>query len=140
MMPTHNRISTSKNNQHLLHTGIMPCFVFICFDLRLQCFFCHYKSFIMIYWHNTLFYIFVRSYRFKPLTLFCHTNRRFSSDRAKIKNTVVRRYFLFLVALVGLEPTLLAELDFESSASTNSATGPKGSRIISRRLFSPLPF
>ncbi len=32
---------------------------------------------------------------------------------------------LFLVALVGLEPTLLAELDFESSASTNSATGPK---------------
>ena len=33
--------------------------------------------------------------------------------------------FLFLVALVGLEPTLLAELDFESSASTNSATGPK---------------
>ena len=29
-----------------------------------------------------------------------------------------------LVALVGLEPTLLAELDFESSASTNSATGP----------------
>ena len=37
-------------------------------------------------------------------------------------------YFLFnLVALVGLEPTLLAELDFESSASTNSATGPKGS-------------
>ena len=32
--------------------------------------------------------------------------------------------FVFLVALVGLEPTLLAELDFESSASTNSATGP----------------
>ena len=32
---------------------------------------------------------------------------------------------LSLVALVGLEPTLLAELDFESSASTNSATGPK---------------
>ena len=29
-----------------------------------------------------------------------------------------------LVALVGLEPTLIAELDFESSASTNSATGP----------------
>ena len=33
-------------------------------------------------------------------------------------------YLLFLVALVGLEPTLLAELDFESSASTNSTTGP----------------
>ena len=31
---------------------------------------------------------------------------------------------LILVALVGLEPTLIAELDFESSASTNSATGP----------------
>ena len=33
--------------------------------------------------------------------------------------------FSILVALVGLEPTLIAELDFESSASTNSATGPK---------------
>ena len=32
--------------------------------------------------------------------------------------------FINLVALVGLEPTLIAELDFESSASTNSATGP----------------
>ena len=28
-----------------------------------------------------------------------------------------------LVPPVGVEPTLLAELDFESSASTNSATG-----------------
>lgn len=34
-------------------------------------------------------------------------------------------HFLFLVALVGLEPTLLAELDFESSASTSSATEPE---------------
>ena len=28
-----------------------------------------------------------------------------------------------MVTLAGLEPALLAELDFESSASTNSATG-----------------
>ena len=45
-----------------------------------------------------------------------------SSDTGKIKIPVWG--FVFLVALVGLEPTLLAELDFESSASTNSATGP----------------
>ena len=51
------------------------------------------------------------------------SNRRFSSDRAK--KISLCGIFLFLVALVGLEPTLLAELDFESSASTNSATGPK---------------
>jgi hypothetical protein len=37
-----------------------------------------------------------------------------------------------MVPLAGIEPALLAELDFESSASTNSATGayrdigPKG--------------
>ena len=41
-----------------------------------------------------------------------------------IKNTPNGIFFIYLVALVGLEPTLLAELDFESSASTNSATGP----------------
>ena len=54
------------------------------------------------------------------------SNRRFSSDM--IKKHPQMEMFLFLVALVGLEPTLLAELDFESSASTNSATGPK--RVI----------
>ena len=44
------------------------------------------------------------------------------------QKTSARDVFCFnLVALVGLEPTLLAELDFESSASTNSATGPKPS-------------
>jgi hypothetical protein len=32
-----------------------------------------------------------------------------------------------LVPLAGIEPALLAELDFESSASTNSATGAFGS-------------
>jgi hypothetical protein len=31
-----------------------------------------------------------------------------------------------LVPLAGIEPALLAELDFESSASTNSATGAFG--------------
>ncbi len=41
------------------------------------------------------------------------------------KNTPKGVYFI-LVALVGIEPTLLAELDFESSASTSSATEPKG--------------
>ena len=44
------------------------------------------------------------------------------------KNTQVGVFLFNLVALVGLEPTLLAELDFESSASTNSATGPKPMR------------
>src|SRR5260370_19047107 len=43
-----------------------------------------------------------------------------------------------LVPLAGIEPALLAELDFESSASTNSATGafghrPEGTRSRSRR-------
>ncbi len=41
------------------------------------------------------------------------------------KHTDMCVFLFYLVALVGLEPTLLAELDFESSASTNSATGPK---------------
>jgi hypothetical protein len=31
-----------------------------------------------------------------------------------------------LVPLAGIEPALLAELDFESSASTSSATGAPG--------------
>ena len=39
---------------------------------------------------------------------------------------------LLLVPPVGLEPTLLAELDFESSASTNSATGALAGRVPSR--------
>lgn len=30
---------------------------------------------------------------------------------------------VMMVPLAGIEPALLAELDFESSASTNSATG-----------------
>ena len=51
------------------------------------------------------------------------------------------RFLFYLVALVGLEPTLLAELDFESSASTNSATGPKGNRqIILSPPYVPQPF
>ena len=37
-------------------------------------------------------------------------------------------YYLYfsLVPLAGIEPALLAELDFESSASTSSATGALG--------------
>ena len=42
-----------------------------------------------------------------------------------VQNKNPQTGILILVALVGLEPTLIAELDFESSASTNSATGPK---------------
>ena len=39
-----------------------------------------------------------------------------------------------MVPLAGIEPALLAELDFESSASTNSATGAiDGSGSIARR-------
>ncbi len=49
----------------------------------------------------------------------------FQDARATKKHPAIAGMFLFLVALVGLEPTLLAELDFESSASTNSATGPE---------------
>src|SRR4051812_8486321 len=46
---------------------------------------------------------------------------------------------VLLVPLAGIEPALLAELDFESSASTNSATGvfhdarAEGLRVKSRR-------
>ncbi len=42
-----------------------------------------------------------------------------------------------LVPLAGIEPALLAELDFESSASTNSATGafatPAGRPEVAKR-------
>jgi hypothetical protein len=34
------------------------------------------------------------------------------------------------VPLAGVEPALLAELDFESSASTNSATGARAARKL----------
>src|SRR5437660_6543451 len=37
-----------------------------------------------------------------------------------------------LVPLAGIEPALLAELDFESSASTNSATGAFGTLTLRR--------
>ncbi len=63
-----------------------------------------------------------------------------SSAQTKIK--IPKMGILILVALVGLEPTLIAELDFESSASTNSATGPKHRqqfimRPVLLQLFSP---
>ena len=47
-----------------------------------------------------------------------------------------------MVPLAGLEPALLAELDFESSASTNFTTGARGRRgaiPAARRCRSPLP-
>ena len=53
---------------------------------------------------------------------------RFDSNslpRTEIKKPPQRDGFLFLVALVGIEPTLLSELDFESSASTSSTTEPE---------------
>lgn len=56
------------------------------------------------------------------MIVFFVLNRRFFVRPDKNKNPQMG--ILILVALVGLEPTLLAELDFESSASTNSATGP----------------
>jgi hypothetical protein len=34
----------------------------------------------------------------------------------------MRRQYIILVPLAGIEPALFSELDFESSASTNSAT------------------
>jgi hypothetical protein len=44
---------------------------------------------------------------------------------------IVIAHVLYLVPLAGIEPALLAELDFESSASTNSATGAMPSRVSS---------
>lgn len=48
-----------------------------------------------------------------------------------------------LVPLAGIEPALLAELDFESSASTNSATGANGppprAGVAKRAEYSPRP-
>jgi hypothetical protein len=50
----------------------------------------------------------------------------------KVAEVPLRQWFMrcyvllceaLLVPLAGIEPALLAELDFESSASTNSATG-----------------
>ena len=41
-----------------------------------------------------------------------------------------------MVPLAGIEPALLAELDFESSASTNSATGASGMGL---RLAATMP-
>ena len=46
-------------------------------------------------------------------------------DRRRVGNREPRRMTAVagLVPLAGIEPALLAELDFESSASTSSATG-----------------
>jgi hypothetical protein len=42
-----------------------------------------------------------------------------------------------LVPLAGIEPALLAELDFESSASTSSATGAFGGNTRPKALAPP---
>ncbi len=54
------------------------------------------------------------SVRFRPKNI---TNKKTHTARVCV--------FSFLVALVGIEPTLLSELDFESSASTSSTTEPE---------------
>jgi hypothetical protein len=41
-------------------------------------------------------------------------------------------HFFVLVPPVRLERTLLSELDFESSASTNSATGARGPSLLAK--------
>lgn len=54
------------------------------------------------------------------------THRKNSPEKSGIElgqQAIVIAYVLYLVPLAGIEPALLAELDFESSASTNSATG-----------------
>lgn len=58
------------------------------------------------------------SVRFRPKNI---TNKKTHTARVCI--------FSFLVALVGIEPTLLSELDFESSASTSSTTEPELSQL-----------
>jgi hypothetical protein len=53
---------------------------------------------------------------------FAATHR--SSGAGAVNRTQLSRISLeTMVPLAGIEPALLAELDFESSASTNSATG-----------------
>ncbi len=49
----------------------------------------------------------------------------FVISKHKQKNHPQGMIFLFLVALIGIEPILLSEHDFESSASTSSATEPE---------------
>ena len=49
--------------------------------------------------------------------------------RENDQRVVMRRKIPRLVPLAGIEPALLAELDFESSASTNSATGALTGRV-----------
>ena len=60
---------------------------------------------------------------------FTHCLRPPRNDNINKKHPTGGYFFIYLVALVGLEPTLIAELDFESSASTNSATGPSHQKL-----------
>ena len=77
---------------------------------------------IVVYLKQKSKWIILKKCKNAPMGRFFVVSVDSSSDTGKIKIPVWG--FVFLVALVGLEPTLLAELDFESSASTNSATGP----------------
>src|SRR5260221_6091610 len=52
----------------------------------------------------------------------------FPSIARTVADALERARTALLVPLAGIEPALLAELDFESSASTNSATGAFGHR------------
>lgn len=52
--------------------------------------------------------------------------------RGRLRTLLERAWTAQLVPLAGIEPALLAELDFESSASTSSATGAFGHRVDAR--------
>ena len=53
---------------------------------------------------------------------------------------IVIAYVLYLVPLAGIEPALLAELDFESSASTSSATGALGRPLRKESVAKPADY
>src|SRR5205814_6894485 len=65
------------------------------------------------------------------------TNKRSAERRSAAPSVAAQRRSL--VPLAGIEPALLAELDFESSASTSSATGafvtpgPRNGRALRSR-------
>ena len=74
-----------------------------------------------------------RARRAKTLT----AQERINVGRVRLRAFAPAVLANLLVPLAGIEPALLAELDFESSASTNSATGafatPAGRRGVVKR-------
>ena len=58
------------------------------------------------------------------------TNKLQMSNKKKFNYLSIRTLRITTVPWVGIEPTLPKELDFESSASTNSATKAKESKVI----------